>query len=171
MLPLNIIEDDLSGPEIVVLLNEHLAGMARHSPPENVHALDLPALRAPDITFWTAWSNGALLGCGALKELNASHGEIKSMHTASKFVRQGVASAILLHLIGESARRAYSRLSLETGSGSAFEAAHSLYRKFGFVYCGPFADYREDAFSRFMTLELSNTNAGFAAHSCATGAQ
>ena len=151
---MRIIEDDLSSAEVAALLGEHLEGMASHSPPESIHALDLPALRAPDVTFWTAWDNSELLGCGALKELDAQHGEIKSMRTANAYLRQGVATAILSHLIDESTRRSYSRLSLETGSGTAFAAAHSLYEKFGFRYCGPFGTYREDPFSRFMTLDV-----------------
>jgi len=151
---MRIIEDDLSSPEVAALLGEHLEGMARHTPPGRVHALDLHALRAPDVTFWTVWDDSMLLGCGALRELDTRHGEIKSMRTANACLRQGVGTAILSHLIEESRRRSYSRLSLETGSGPAFEAAHSLYKKFGFTYCGPFGDYRPDPFSRFMTLEL-----------------
>jgi len=151
---MRIIEDNLSGPEIAALLGEHLAGMARHSPEESIHALDLPALRSPEITFWTAWDDTELLGCGALKELDIAHGEIKSMRTASAHLGRGVATAILMHLIDEAGRRSYARLSLETGSGAAFDPALTLYEKFGFVYCGPFAEYKEDPFSRFMTLEL-----------------
>lgn len=151
---MKIIKDDLSGTEIAALLAAHLDGMAQHSPPESVHALDLQALRAPDISFWTAWENGELLGCGALKELDTVHGEIKSMRTANEHLGKGVASTILSHLIDEAVRRAYLRVSLETGSGPAFEAAHSLYKRYGFVYCGPFGDYRDDPFSRFMTLVL-----------------
>jgi putative acetyltransferase len=139
---------------VAALLGEHLAGMAEHSPAESIHALDLPALRAPGITFWTAWDGPELLGCGALNELDTRHGEIKSMRTSRAHLRKGVASAILSHLVGEAARRRYLRLSLETGSGVAFEPAHALYLKFGFRYCGPFGDYQDDPFSRFMTLEL-----------------
>ena len=153
---MKIIEDDLSGNKVAALLAEHLTGMARHSPEESIHALELPALRAPDITFYTAWDDGALLGCGALKELDDTHGEIKSMRTASAYLGQGVATAILMHLIDESVKRSYVRLSLETGSGPAFDPAHSLYEKFGFEYCGPFGDYPNDPFSRFMTLNLTS---------------
>src|SRR4051812_20230454 len=113
--------DDLSGPEIRALLEEHLASMYRLSPPESVHALDLGALREPDISFWTAWDESDLLGCGALKELNARHGEIKSMRTAVGHLRKGVARAILTHIIAEARKRDFARLSLETGSQSAFE--------------------------------------------------
>jgi putative acetyltransferase len=151
---MRIIEDDLSGVEVAALLGEHLAGMTEHSPPESIHALDLTALRGPDITFWTAWSGAVLLGCGALKELNPEHGEIKSMRTAKAHLGKGVASAILRHLLKEAVNRGYVRLSLETGSGPAFEPAHCLYRKFGFRYCEPFGSYKDDPFSRCMTLEL-----------------
>ena len=152
---LSIVQDDLSSAEVAALLGEHLAGMALHSPPESIHALDLEGLRSPEITFWTAWDRSELLGCGALKELDPHHGEIKSMRTARAHLGRGVASAILRHLIDEAVRRSYARLSLETGSGPAFEPAHALYRKFGFACCGPFADYGDDPFSRFMTLELT----------------
>lgn len=151
---MQIVEDDLTGDAVAALLNEHLTGMRQHSPPESVHALDLAGLRSPGITFWTAWDGEQLLGCGALKELDAQHGEIKSMRTAQAHVGKGVASAILSKLIQEAIRRSYRRLSLETGSGPAFDAAHRLYLKFGFAYCGPFGNYREDPFSRFMTLEI-----------------
>jgi putative acetyltransferase len=151
---MRIVEDDLSGSEIAALLTQHLAAMVRNSPPQCVHALDLAALRAPDITFWTAWNESTLLGCGALKELDPTHGEIKSMRTTDAFLGQGVGSAMLSHLIEVAGGRSYSRLSLETGSGPAFTPALALYEKFGFEYCGPFANYRADPFTRFMTMEL-----------------
>ena len=154
---MKIIEDDLSAEPVAVLLREHLDGMKTHSPPQSIHALDLAALRAPDITFWTAWDEQALLGCAALKQLTSDHGEIKSMRTAREHLGQGVASALLQHMMDESRKRSYVRLSLETGSGPAFEPAHALYRKFGFAYCGPFGDYHSDPFSRFMTMELAKT--------------
>ena len=146
--------DDLSGPEIYKLLQEHLDDMARHSPPESIHALDLEALRNPDITFWTVWESGELLGCGALKELDAQHGEIKSMRTSSRHLRKGVAKYVLHHILEVAKCRDYSRLSLETGSMEAFEPARNLYASFGFTYCEPFSDYVEDPYSVFMTREL-----------------
>lgn len=146
--------DDLSGPEIQALLREHLRSVKLHSPPESIHALDLAALRRPEITFWTAWSERELLGCGALKELDARHGEIKSMRTSASHLREGVARAMLGHILDEARRRAYRRLSLETGSAAAFEPARRLYASFGFVECGPFADYVEDPYSVFMTRDL-----------------
>jgi putative acetyltransferase len=128
--------------------------MALHSPPESIHALDVAALRQPGITFWTVWESGELLGCGAIKELDSQHGEIKSMRTSSSHLRKGVAKKLLNHILEEASRRGYSRLSLETGSMEAFEPARKLYAGFGFSYCEPFADYVEDPNSVFMTRRL-----------------
>lgn len=146
--------DDLKGPEIRELLEEHLRSMHLHSPPESVHALDIEALLNPEITFWTVWGNGELLGCGALKELDTQHAEIKSMRTSSQHLRKGVAKYLLNHIVEEANQRGYKRLSLETGSMEAFEPARRMYAGFGFEYCGPFADYIEDPYSVFMTREL-----------------
>ena len=151
---MSITEGGLDDPGVLALLREHLQGMADHSPPESIHALDVEGLKAPGITFWTMRNGSEVLGCIALKQLNERHGEIKSMRTASAHLRKGVGAALLEHLVVEATRRGYERLSLETGSGPGFEAAHALFRKFGFVECGPFADYREDPFSRFMTAAL-----------------
>ena len=146
--------DDLSGAEIRALLDEHLANMRSISPPESTHALPIEGLRKPDVTFWAAWENGELLGCGALKELDPEHGEIKSMRTVSRHLRKGVAKALLDYIISEAGLRGYRRLSLETGSMEAFEPARQLYARAGFTYCAPFADYIEDPNSVFMTREL-----------------
>lgn len=146
--------DDLTGPEIRALLEEHLRNMYELSPPESVHALDLAALRRPEITFWTAWSEGVLLGCGALRELDRTHGEVKSMRTASSHRRRGVGRAMLEHIIAEARTRSYARLSLETGSMAPFLPARKLYESFGFSYCSPFAEYTDDPNSAFMTLAL-----------------
>ncbi|MEO8000984.1 MAG: GNAT family N-acetyltransferase [Arenimonas sp.] len=146
--------DDLCGAEIAALLQEHLDSMALHSPPESVHALDLERLRKPEITFWSAWQDGELIGCCAMKELDSSHGEIKSMRTASTHLRKGIASILLKHLLEQANHRSYERLSLETGSMEAFAPARKLYAGFGFEACGPFADYVEDTYSVFMTRSL-----------------
>jgi putative acetyltransferase len=146
--------DDLSSPQILQLLREHLRGVALHSPPESIHALDLDALRKPEITFWSAWQDAELMGCGAIKELDARHAEIKSMRTASLHLRKGVAAALMRHILDEARRRSYQRLSLETGSMEAFAPARHLYANFGFKPCGPFADYVEDPYSVFMTREM-----------------
>ena len=146
--------DDLSGPEIAGLLREHLQSAALHSPPESVHALDIDALRQPAMTFWSAWDGAELVGCGAIKQLDRQHGEIKSMRTASAHQRKGVANRLMSHILEEANRRGYRRLSLETGSMAAFAPARQLYARFGFAPCGPFAQYVEDPFSVFMTREL-----------------
>jgi putative acetyltransferase len=153
-LKMDIRRDDLSGPEIRALLEEHLQNMRAISPPESIHALDLTALLEPGITFWTVWSGAELLGCGALKELDPLHGEVKSMRTASAHRRQGVAQAMLRHICGVAVARNYQRLSLETGSQGAFEPARRLYETFGFSYCPPFDGYTEDPNSVFMTKRL-----------------
>ena len=152
---MKIIVDALTNTQVTALLEEHLAGMTEHSPPGCIHALDLEKLKAVDVTFWTAWNKDDLLGCGALKELDSRHGEIKSMRTAKPFLGTGIGTAILEHIIAVARSRSYTRLSLETGSGPGFDAAHALYEKYGFSYCGPFASYTEDPFSRFMTMELA----------------
>lgn len=152
--------DDLNGPEVAALLAEHLDCMAAQSPPESRHALNLAGLRHPDVTFWSVWIGRELAGCGALKELASTHGEVKSMRTATSHLRKGVASRVLEHIIGEAKRRGYRRLSLETGSMPYFQPAHSLYRKFGFLPCQPFANYKPDPNSLFFTLALQPEHNG-----------
>lgn len=146
--------DDVRGHAVISLLEEHLRCMAEVSPPESRHALDLEGLRKADVTFWSIWEEDNLAGCGALKELSPLHGEIKSMRTSQAYLRRGVASQLLTHLLGEAKRRGHTRLSLETGSMAYFEPARQLYRRFGFRECAPFATYREDPNSVFMTMEL-----------------
>jgi len=149
-----IVVDDLSGPAIAEFLAEHLRDMRAISPPESVHALDLDELRKPEITFWSVLDGDTLVGCAALKRLDADHAELKSMRTASTRRRGGIGSLILDHVIGEARRMGYTRLSLETGSFDFFEPARTLYRKFGFDYCEPFADYTLDPNSVYMTREI-----------------
>jgi putative acetyltransferase len=149
--------DDLQGPEIRALLEEHLAQMHAESPPESVHALDLARLRHPSISFWTIWDGaepGLLLGCGALKLLDAQHGELKSMRTPAALRGRGAGRAMLLHIIEQARARGLCRLSLETGSQPAFDPARRLYASAGFRETDPFGDYVEDPNSVFMTLEL-----------------
>lgn len=147
-------EDDLTGSEVITLLEQHLAEMHSHTPAESVHALDVTRLRAEGVTFWGAWSGDRLAGCGALKELDPTHAEIKSMRTADDFRGQGVGGVVLTHLLGVARSRGYTRLSLETGSNPPFEAARRLYSRHGFTSCEPFGDYVEDPWSVFMTIEL-----------------
>jgi putative acetyltransferase len=146
--------DDLSRPQIHDLLQEHLDNMYELSPPECVFALDIDKLRAPDITFWTAWDGPLLLGCGALKKLDARHGELKSMRTPTAHRGRGAGRALLMHILQVAQARGYTRLSLETGTAEAFLPAQKLYASVGFTFCGPFADYREDPHSVFMALDL-----------------
>ena len=151
---MNLEIDDLSRPEVLALLNEHLQSMHELSPRQSVHALDPERLRAPGITFWTAWEGSELVGCGALKELDHRHGEVKSMRTPNARRRTGAGRTILAHIIQVARSRAYERLSLETGSAEAFRPAQTLYESFGFTYCGPFGEYADDPNSLFMTLRL-----------------
>lgn len=146
--------DDLSTPDAQALIAEHLAGMHTHSPPGHVHALAIQSLQQPDITFWTAWKGQALCGCGALRELDASTGEIKSMRTRPAFLRQGVGQAILDEITRTAIGRGYQRLYLETGTGPAFDAAHALYRRNGFTWCGAFGGYTATDFNVFMVKVL-----------------
>jgi putative acetyltransferase len=139
---------------VIGLISEHLQGMAKNSPPESVHALNLDALRKPELTFWSAWEGEELLGCGALKELDDQHGELKSMRTSSLHLRKGVARNILQHIIDVAGQRGYRRISLETGSMDAFEPARRLYKCFGFDECPPFSEYKADPNSVFMTKTL-----------------
>ncbi|WP_433710116.1 GNAT family N-acetyltransferase [Nocardia sp. CA-084685] len=151
---LRIALDDLSGPEVAALLTQHLAEMYENSPEDSVHALDLDALRRTDVTFWSAWEDDELAGCGALKQLDPTHGEIKSMRTATDRTGRGIASALLDHLITEARARNYQRLSLETGASDYFAPAQRLYARHGFEIRAPFADYVEDPHSVFMTRTL-----------------
>ncbi len=146
--------DDLRGPEIARLLREHLEDMAATSPPESRHALDLEGLRKPGITFWSAWHNAELVGCGALLELDARQAEIKSMRTARAHQGKGIGARMLEHLLEQARQRGYHRLSLETGSMAFFQPAHRLYARYGFRSCAPFADYVEDPNSLFLTKDI-----------------
>jgi putative acetyltransferase len=150
----NIVVDDLSGPKIAEFLAEHLREMRSNTPAESVHALDLDGLRKPEVTFWSVYDGDDLVGCGAIKALDAGHAELKSMRTQQARKRSGIASLLLAHIIAEAARMGFTRLSLETGSFEAHAPARKLYEKFGFDYCGPFADYGPDPHSTFMTRAL-----------------
>jgi putative acetyltransferase len=146
--------DDLRGPEIAAMLEEHLEDMHASSPEDSCHALDLEGLRRPEVTFWTAWDGPVLAGCGAIKRLDGTHAEIKSMRTAATFRGRGIGSQMLAHILVEARGRGYRRVSLETGAGEFFAPARALYVKFGFVACAPFADYRDDPNSYYMTREI-----------------
>jgi putative acetyltransferase len=151
---MQIIIDDLTSPEIAELLNEHLRDMYATSPAESVHALDLGKLRKPEITFWSVWDKNQLMGCGALKELDPTHAEIKSMRSSNRFRGRGAGKKMLEHILKVAKERRYQRLSLETGPQDFFIPARKLYERYGFEYCGPFGDYVDDPYSVFMTKTL-----------------
>lgn len=152
---MKIVVDDLSGPQIAKFLDDHVQEMRSITPSlESKHALDLDSLRKPEITFWSVMDGATLVGCGAMKRLDASHAELKSMRTAPARKRSGIASMLLEHIITEAKRMGFTRLSLETGSYEFFRPARKLYEKFGFEYCEPFADYQPDPHSVFMTKLL-----------------
>jgi putative acetyltransferase len=151
---MRIVVDDLSGPAIAEFLDEHLREMRSITPLESKHALDLDSLRKPEITFWTSWDGDTLVGCAAIKRLDPEHAELKSMRTATTRKRSGIASRLLDNAITEARRLGFTRMSLETGSADFFRPARMLYEKFGFGYCEPFADYRLDPSSVYMTRTL-----------------
>ena len=154
---MHIVEGGLDDPRVVALLEHHVARAAAETAPGSAHALDLAALRAPEITFWSVWDDEwrrTLLGVGALKRLDPMHGELKSMHTAEPVRGRGVGSALVRHIIAFAHTQGFARLSLETGSWPYFAPARALYARHGFVECGPFGDYNPDRNSVFMTLAL-----------------
>ena len=151
---LEIRPDDLSGPEIAELISIHAATMLATSPPESCHFLPIDGLRHPAVTVWSLWEDCALIGCGALKDLGDGTGEIKSMHTREVLRGRGLGRRMLEHILAEARRRGYTALWLETGSMDAFIPARKLYEAYGFSYCGPFGDYRQDPHSVFMTVAL-----------------
>jgi putative acetyltransferase len=152
---MEIIIDDLSSGKVIKLLEEHLADMYANSPAESVHALDVDSLKHSEITFFSCWVGDELQGCFAMKQLTPEHIELKSMRTSNTVRKSGVASHLLTHVLSLASENGYRKVSLETGSQAFFKPARNLYEKFGFSYCGPFADYKEDPYSRFMTRELS----------------
>jgi putative acetyltransferase len=151
---LRIVADDLEGAAIQDLLRLHAEGMVANSPRDACHFLDLAGLRHPSITVWSIWDGDSLAGCGALREIDPDHGEVKSMRTAPDHLGRGVGRALLDHIVTVARQRSYRQISLETGAGDAFAAAVHLYETFGFERCGPFADYAENPFSQFFSLAL-----------------
>jgi putative acetyltransferase len=149
-----IVVDDLGRADVQNLLRRHAEGMEASSPAGGCHYLDTKGLRSSEVTVWSAWDDGELLGVGALREIDPTHGEVKSMRTADDHLGRGVGRALLEHIVEIASQRGYERLSLETGSTSAFDPARRLYERFGFDSTGPFAEYEPNDFSRFYTLEL-----------------
>jgi putative acetyltransferase len=146
--------DNLTHPDVRALVETHRSEMAGRDNAVISHALNLEELQADDVTFFSVWEGETLTGCGAVKELNKTHGEIKSMHTARRFRRRGVSAALLYHMIKLAGERSYKRLSLETHPGEDYKPARKLYERFGFGLCGPFGDYKEHDYSVFMTKDI-----------------
>ena len=151
---MNIKTGELAHPDVIALLQNHHNDMLQHSPVESVHALDVRKLAASEITFYSLWIDNNLAGVGALKALNTTHGEIKSMRTSSAYLRQGIAAKLLTHIIAQATQHGYKTLSLETGTADAFLPAQRLYTRFGFKECEPFGDYVLDPYSLFMSKVL-----------------
>jgi putative acetyltransferase len=149
-----IVPVDFDDPQVLALLRLHVSGMRSASPPGTSYALDLSGLKVPEMSFWALWDDSALMGFGALKQLSPTAGEIKSMRTAPEHLRRGVAARILDHILAEARRRGLKRVSLETGSGPAFEAALTLYRRYGFIEGEAFGEYTPSPFNRFFHLDL-----------------
>jgi putative acetyltransferase len=150
--------DDVTRPQVLELLEEHLRNMYELTPPEFVFAFDASKLRAPGIVFWTAWEDDTLLGCAALKELSPTQGEVKSMRTPANLRRRGAGRALLHHILLVARERGYQELFLETGNHPAFKAAQTLYRSVGFRECGPFGSYNDNGNSVFMSLHLNGSS-------------
>jgi putative acetyltransferase len=151
---MRIVVDDLSGPRIARFLDEHVGQMRATTPPEGKHAFDLDRRGTPEITFWSVFDGDTLVGCGAIRRLDAAHAEVKSMRTEPTRKRSGIASLLLGHIITEARRMSFTRLSLETGTAAFFLPARRLYERFGFEYCAPFGDYRAGPYNVFMTRTL-----------------
>lgn len=146
--------DDVQSEEVIELLQQHLNGMQAQTPPESVHALDLGAYKSASVKLWTAWSDGQLSGCGALKDLGDNHGEIKSMRTKDEFLRRGVADAVLDEIVSYAVGVKMNRLSLETGATEQFSAAQAFYSRRGFEACDPFGHYQLDPHSLYLTKAI-----------------
>lgn len=149
-----IVKGNVRDPQVVALLEQHLQSMKQQSPIESVHALDLDELEKSEVTFISLWSGNTLAGIGAIKQLTENHAEIKSMKTADKFKKRGVATQILNQLISIARRKKIRKISLETGTAEGFQAAHNFYRKMGFIECEPFSNYQYDPNSLYMTTTL-----------------
>ncbi len=151
---MRMVQGGLDEPQVLALLQAHVAGVQSSTGPASAHALDAEGLRAPDIEFWTAWAGPVLAGCVALKHVEDRHGEVKSMHVAAAMRRRGVGTMLLQHVLAVAREAGLRRLSLQTGSWAYFQPAHAFYRRHGFVECAPFGDYAEDGNSLFFTRAL-----------------
>ena len=151
---LKSIEGNFDDPEVHKLLTKHFIELRAASPEGSAHVLDIPGLKTPSIKFWSLWDNNQLIGCGALKFLDETHGEFKSIRVADKHRKKGMGEKIISHLITEAKKIGIKRLSIETGAGEFFSPARKLFKKFGFKACKPFAHYKEDPNSCYFDLEI-----------------
>jgi putative acetyltransferase len=151
---LRIVEGGLDNDQVLAMLRFHFDTNLAVTPPGSAHVFDVSRLKQPDVFFWSAWNEETLMGTGALKLLNSTHGEIKSMHTLQTARRSGVGASMLQHIMDQAKSKGLKRLSLETGSFDFFAPARALYARHGFEECEPFGDYKLDANSTFMTREI-----------------
>jgi putative acetyltransferase len=151
---LRIVDGGLDDSRVVAMLKFHFDTNIAVTPPGSAHVFDVLRLKAPDVSFWSAWDGETLMGTGALKRMDARHGEVKSMHTLVSARRSGVGGAMLRHIMAAARDMGLKRLSLETGSFAFFAPARALYARHGFVECPPFGDYAPDPNSTFMMREI-----------------
>jgi putative acetyltransferase len=156
---MRFVEGDFDHPKVLALLDIHVTRARAETGRGSAHALDLSGLKTPDIRFWSLWDGDSLIGLGALKTLSSDHGEVKSMHTTEQARKKGAGSAMLDHILSQAREMGLSRVSLETGSWDYFVPARAFYRRHGFIECGPFADYKPDPNSVFMTRVLEEVRA------------
>jgi|TARA_B110000027_G_C15863024_1_gene187810 putative acetyltransferase len=154
---LKSIEGNFDNPEVNELLTKHFIELRKASPEGSAHVLDIPGLKIPSIKFWSFWQNNMLMGCGALKFLDKEHGEFKSIRVHDNFRRKGNGINVINHLINEAKKLHIKKLSLETGAGDFFKSARKLFKQCGFETCKPFAHYKEDINSVYLTLSLKNS--------------
>ena len=153
---LNSIEGNFDNPEVNELLTKHFVELRAASPEGSTHVLDIPGLKVPSIKFWSLWNDKKLIGCGALKFLDKEHGEFKSIRIHDNFRKQGQGINVINHLINEAKKLKIKRLSIETGSSDFFIPARKLFKKTGFTVCEPFAQYKEDINSVYLTKLISD---------------
>ena len=153
---LKSIEGNFDHPEVNELLQKHFIELRSASPEGSAHVLDIPGLKVPSIKFWSLWKNEELMGCGALKFLDRQHGEFKSIRVHDKFRKNGNGIQVINHLIEEAKKLKIKRLSIETGAGKFFQPARKLFFKCDFVACSPFAHYKDDKNSIYLTKLISN---------------
>ena len=153
---LKSIEGNFDNVEVNKLLIKHFVELRAASPKGSAHVLDIPGLQVSSIKFWSLWENEKLFGCGALKFLDKEHGEFKSIRIDDKFRNKGNGIKVIEHLIYEAKKLSIKKISIETGAGKFFEPARKLFKRCDFKPCKPFAHYKEDVNSIYLTRHLNN---------------